>query len=113
MAWPGTLSPGLPGNVAYLDDRVEEDQGDDQPEHELRLADVSDGSSVLTVPPGNHWYFTHGYNYKVDKSHHEVSLFKSFHLVLQESLGSSGEVGVRIHRGLLTACALHFVHCNK
>ena len=52
----------MPGNVAYLDDRVEEDQGDDQPEHELRLADVSDGSSVLTVPPGNHCYFTRGYN---------------------------------------------------
>ena len=67
VAWPGTLSPGLPGNVAYLDDRVEEDQGDDQPEHELRLADVSDGSSVLTVPPGNHWYFTRGYNWKVNK----------------------------------------------
>ena len=44
---------------------------------------------------------------------HAVSLFKSLHLVLQESLGSSGEVGVRIHRGLLAACALHFVHCNK
>ena len=50
MAWPGTLSPGFLGNVAHLDDRVEEDQGDDQPEHELRLADVADCPLVLAVP---------------------------------------------------------------
>ena len=30
---------------------VEEDQGDDQPEHELGLADVADSASVLPVPP--------------------------------------------------------------
>ena len=36
----------------YLDDCVEEDKGDDEPKHELGLADVSDGSTVFTVPPG-------------------------------------------------------------
>ena len=35
----------------HLDDRVEEDQGDDKPEHELGLADVSDSAPVLSVPP--------------------------------------------------------------
>ena len=34
----------------YLDDCVEEDEGDDQPEHELGLADVADRPLVLPVP---------------------------------------------------------------
>ena len=38
-------------NDGHLDDRVEEDQGDDKPEHELGLADVSDSAPVLSVPP--------------------------------------------------------------
>ena len=36
---------------SHLDDCVEEDQGDDEPEHELGLADVSDSAPVLSVPP--------------------------------------------------------------
>ena len=36
---------------SHLDDCVEEDQGDDKPEHELGLADVSDSAPVLSVPP--------------------------------------------------------------
>ena len=41
----------------YLDDCVEEDKGDDEPEHELGLADVTDSSAVFPVPPGKplHW----------------------------------------------------------
>ena len=35
----------------HLDDCVEEDQGDDKPEHELGLADVSDSAPVLSIPP--------------------------------------------------------------
>ena len=33
------------------DTGVQEDQGDDQPEHELGLADVFDCSPVFSVPP--------------------------------------------------------------
>ena len=37
----------------YLDDCVEEDEGDDQPEHELGLADVPHGPAVLPIPPAH------------------------------------------------------------
>lgn len=35
----------------HLDHSVHEDKGDDEPEHELGLADVPDSPSVLPVPP--------------------------------------------------------------
>ena len=35
------------------DDGVQEDKGQDQPEHELRLANVFHCSLVLSVPPIN------------------------------------------------------------
>ena len=37
----------------YLDDCVQEDEGDDQPEHELGLADVPHGAAVLPIPPAH------------------------------------------------------------
>ena len=35
------------------DNCVEEDQGDDQPEHELRFANVPNCSSIFPIPPAS------------------------------------------------------------
>ena len=40
------------------DQCVEEHQGQDEPEHELRLADVADGPLVFAIPSKSKKYFT-------------------------------------------------------
>ena len=65
---------------------VEEDQGDDQPEHELGLADVADSAPVLPVPSANS-LLPPRHVFQL-----QLLLFKLLHLFLHECLRSTRKI---------------------